>query len=238
MSTTTSKGTTNPFMTKRFMGSAVVVFAVILAALFLLLAHLFNGDDGTTAAPAPAQSAETGAGCGAPGSDQMDLTSAPKHTWRLVGSGEESISVPVFQDGPTKWDDGHPSCWAQSPAGAVSAAASFIALSSTGQEHLVYDKYTVPGPARDKGLDETTASGSVGTTGLDITGFRLVNYTKTDAEVEVLVSGVVDQEVRNMAASVTVKYQDGDWRYNPPTSLEPSTRTVTDTNGFTMLDKD
>lgn len=238
MSTTTSKGTTNPFMTKWFMGSAVVVFAVILAALFLIVAHYFDGDDGTSTAPAPAQSAEPGAGCGAPGSDQMNLTSAPQHTWRLVGSGEESISVPVFQDGPTKWDDGNPSCWGQSPAGAVSAAASFVALSSTGQEHLVYDKYTVPGPARDKGLDETTAMGSVGTTGLNITGFRLVNYTKTDAEVEVLVSGVVDQQVRSMGATVTLKYQDGDWRYNPPTSLEPSTRAVDNTDGFTMLKKD
>lgn len=236
MSTTTDQTERNPFTTKWFMGSAVVVLAILIAATYLII-HAILTPDTTTSTPAAAPTQDTGVGCGAPASDQTTLTSAPAHTWRLVGAGENSMSVPVFDDGPTKWEDGLPSCWGHSPAGAVSAATTFIALSSTGQEHTLYQDYTVQGPARDKGLDGTATNGAVGTTGLSFTAFRVVDYTQDTAEVELIISGVVDGSVVNMAATVTETYTDGDWRYDPPTSLNPTTRVVTDTTGFVELSK-
>lgn len=229
-----SRGATNPFLTWWFMASAAVLLAILVAGLLLGFKAITRDD-----APQPEPQTQTQAApatCDLPASDQTGLTAIPETGWKLIGAGENSMSVPVSDTaGPAQWDGQRPSCWQQSPTGAVLSSAFFVALASTGDQHDLYTLYTVPGPARDAALAETPEDEETYTTGLKIEAFRLVNYTPDDAQVEIVVSGTPNQNSEPVYAAATfdVTYHDGDWKYRAPTSGEPSVKQITTLDGYT-----
>lgn len=214
----------NSFLTRKFMLSCVVLF-IIAIGLVILTFNYFSADDPSAA---PVASAEK---CDLPASDQTDLVGIPEHGWVLIGAGESAIPVPKTDDhGPAMNDSGVYSCWAQSPMGAVSAAMTFAAMGSAGEEYALAEKLTAPGAERDRLLAETPQdtepAGSV-----VIEGFRLVDYDKDAAEVTV----VMGDGTNLAAATIDVAWVDGDWRYDPPSTLEPEFSYPTSMDGYTEI---
>lgn len=214
------------------MASAVVV-ALIVGLAIILCIHFLLRDD-----PAPEQKVvqgpNTSAACELPVSDQTGLTSAPDADWRLMGAGASSFSVPVTtEDGPSKWEENRPSCWRQSPTGAVLAASTMAGLASSGNQYVLYEDYSVEGENRDRALREVPKDEAVSEQDISLAAFRLVDYRKDSAQVEVVVTGDDPYgEPVYIAATFDLVYDDGDWKFNPPSSLVPTVQQVKNLDGY------
>lgn len=213
-------------LTRGFMLSCAGILALLLGLGIVVINH-FTQDD--PSAP-PAIASEQ---CDLPASDQTDLVGVPAHGWALVGKGEHAIAVPKSSDhGPARSDQGVPSCWAQSPMGAVSAAMTFAAMASAGEEYALAQHLTVSGPEREALLAETPEQ-TEPTAQVFIDAFRLVDYDQDSAEVTVVMAA---NELDGwVAATIEVAWVDGDWRYDPPSSLEPEFSFPTDLQGYTEI---
>lgn len=212
----------NPLLSVRFIISACVVLAILVGGAFLLL----NRPEAPTA-PAPLTSAGT---CDLPASGETVLTDIPESGQVAVGAGRSAVAAPRTEEhGPAIMNDGVPSCWAQSPFGAVSAAAAVAAMGSAGMEHSLYRDLTVEGDERDQLLAENTEDTAPYRDGTEIVGFALLDYTLEDATVSIVAS---DGELM-VAGTYDMVYVDGDWRYDPPLNLEPQFAEIDDMNGYT-----
>lgn len=231
-----SRDTTNPFLSWWFMASAALILAIIVGGLVLWIITITTAED--TKPQTQTQTQTAAATCDLPPSDQTGITAIPETGWKLIGAGEQSMSVPVSDTaGPAHWEGQRPDCWQQSPTGAVLSSAFFVALASTGDQYELYENYTLPGPARDAALAETPKDEDSYTTGLKIEAFRLVNYTNEDAQVEIVVSGNsgTGDEPIYAAATFDVTYHDGDWVYKAPSSGQASIKQISTLDGYTKF---
>src|SRR4051812_21106495 len=123
----------NPFTSRGFILSAVLVAALIAAAILLtVLPRPASPQAKPAPVPTTKPAASTGpAGaepsiCGLPASDDTALGTAPDSTWELVGTMAVP-SAPTLH-GPGSVDTtGFRSCFAHSPTGALYAAINMWA---------------------------------------------------------------------------------------------------------------
>ena len=177
----------NTGASKKLIGSAVVVAAIVVLGLVLSLTNIFGGETEPTANPsAPSPSTATATAtqtaqneasvCGLEAVELSGtVTTAPTATWALVGT---TAAPSIEGQGPGKIDgDGFRSCYARTPTGALVAAANYAAIGSYAPLRArFYDEATVPGPGRDALLKKPITGGGEGGTRVQIAGFRILRY--------------------------------------------------------------
>ncbi|RNL51832.1 hypothetical protein [Arthrobacter oryzae] len=218
---TESTTESNPFTKPGFIIAAALVVALIAAAVVIFL--LPKGD--SNAQPAPAASPESASAaptksadavgksvCGLPSSTETALGTAPKSKWELVGKMAAPTDPKTFGPGVTD-GDGFRSCFANSPTGALYAAANMIALGSSGtqDEFKLAEKFLVPGPGRDAAIKaaktRTSAAGSGETA--QVSGFLIKSYSPTEADVDLAIklpNGALAHSV------LSLRWVAGDWK--------------------------
>lgn len=205
---------------KKFIGSAVVVAAIVVLGLVLSLTNLFGGK--TEPTPSPSAPSPSASGTSTPSATvneasvcglsdvQMTgtVTTAPAATWALVGT---TAAPAIKGQGPGKVEeDGYRSCYARTPTGALLAAANYSAIGSYAPlRKKFYDQATVPGPGRDALLKKPiTGAGDSGTR-VQIAGFRVLRYDGKQADVDIAFrtsNGAVGAVVLNL------QWSGGDWK--------------------------
>lgn len=210
----------NTGASKRVIGSAVVVAAIVVLGLVLSLTNIFGGQtEPTTNASAPSPSTATATATPTPqpeasvcGLEAVEMsgtvTKAPTATWALVGT---TAAPSIEGQGPGKIDDdGYRSCYARTPTGALVAAANFAALGSYAPLRArFYDEATVPGPGRDALLKKPITGAGDGGTRVQIAGFRILRYDGNQADVDIAFrtsNGAVGASVLNL------QWSGGDWK--------------------------
>ncbi|AOT05911.1 hypothetical protein [Arthrobacter sp. U41] len=211
----------NPFTKPGFIIAAALVVALIAAAvvIFLLPKGDSNAQPAPAASPGSASAAPTKSAdavgksvCGLPSSTETALGTAPKSKWELVGKMAAPTDPKTFGPGVTD-GDGFRSCFANSPTGALYAAANMIALGSSGtQDELkLAEKFLVPGPGRDAAIKaaktRTSAAGSGETA--QVSGFRIKSYSPTEADVDLAIklpNGALAHSV------LSLRWVAGDWK--------------------------
>jgi hypothetical protein len=212
----------NPFTKPGFIISAALVVALIAAVVVIFF--LPKADN--TAQPAPASSPDSFSGaptksagaaeksvCGLPSSTETALGMAPNSKWELVGKMAAPTEPKTFGPGLTD-GDGFRSCFAQSPTGALFAAANVIALGSspTLDKVKLAEDFLVPGSGRDAAIADTKAktsstSSSGGTA--QFRGFLIKSFTPAEADVDVAFQLPTGQYVHTV---LSLRWVDGDWK--------------------------
>ena len=204
---------------KKVIGSAVVVAAIVVLGLVLSLTNLFGGKtEPTPTAPAPSPSITATAAPTAQdeasvcGLDAVEMsgtvTTPPTATWALVGT---TAAPSIKGEGPGKIDDdGYRSCYARTPTGALVAAANYAAIGSYAPLRArFYEEATVPGPGRDALLKKPITGAGEGGTRVQIAGFRILRYDGDQADVDIAFrtsNGAVGAMVLNL------QWSGGDWK--------------------------
>lgn len=197
-----------------FSGALIVVVAIAAVAIAVM-----SGGDETQPTPSVSATPEGSAGsnsdsvCGLNSSDQsIPTTAAPETTWELVGT----IAAPTSSDaGPGLDDEGFHSCFAQTPTGALFAAANIMVQGSDADlaERNVIEN-VAPGAGQEKALQATREALSEGSLGsvderVQIAGFQVLEYTESAATIDLAVrssNGVVASVVSQLV------WLEGDWK--------------------------
>jgi hypothetical protein len=211
----------SPFTKPGFIISAALVIALIAAVGVIFF--LPKGDSttqqppasssiGASSAPAKTADAAGKSVCGLPSSTETALGTAPKSKWELVGKMAAPTDPKTFGPGVTD-GDGFRSCFANSPTGALYAAANMIALGSSGtQDELkLADKLLVPGPGRDAAIKEAKTRTSTAGSGetAQVSGFLLKSYSPAEADVDLAIklpNGALAHSV------LSLRWVAGDWK--------------------------
>ncbi|MDE9366563.1 hypothetical protein PZ938_13200 [Luteipulveratus sp. YIM 133132] len=184
--------------------------------------------------PAPSSSASF---CGLPAGSQVQPQAGPGGDWKDVGT---LVAAPqdARRFGPGRIGTGSSTtCFAHSPTGALFAGAAFMAGASddrTGADQA--RAMLLDGPGKQKFIDTMHEPGS--SSGSDIghgnvSGFRILSYSKDQARVSVSVSFP-----DNVFAALTVDlaWRHGDWKVTtlPDGSLPGGeVQVITSLDGFT-----
>lgn len=195
-----------------FMVSAMVVVLVLIAAAVLTIANLIGDDEPEATPSSSAETSKSESVCGLePKESSADnLTSAPKTKWRLI----DRVAAPEVEEaGPGKiGSDQFGSCFAQSPTGAVVAAANIVASTTTPERQAkAYEELAVDGPGRTKIL-QSLKDGEFEDTpeiSVQIAGFRIERYTDKEASIDLALA--VDGETY-MSSPMELRWVDGDWK--------------------------
>lgn len=215
----------SPFTRPGFLVSAGVVLVIVVLAGFLV----FTGgedDDRPSAAPtsssatsstgsSPQTGAIDGEACDLPAGDQTVPAAAPDTDWTLVGT----VAAPSSdQAGPAITDPttGVRSCYAQTPTGALFAAANFLAA-ITDRDSLVpaVEQLTAEGSGRDILLEQvrTDPASAIGTG----TRYQIAGYSFLSARQDVVTVSLAIGTTGGMAGiPLTVVREDGDWKISVP----------------------
>lgn len=208
----------NPFTRPGFIISAALVLAIIAAALIIFLIPKGTPQAEpavSTTSPASTSSSTATSGadesiCGLPSSDSTALGAAPKSTWTLVGRMAAPTDPATFGPGITD-PAGFRSCFAQSPTGALYAAANLVALGALDDaaiQRKLIEELVAPGLGRDAALkDITTPVG--GSSSIQIRGFVIKAYSPSHAHVDLAFetpSGALGHSV------LPLRWLDGDWK--------------------------
>ncbi|WP_327728213.1 hypothetical protein OG250_16860 [Streptomyces sp. NBC_00487] len=233
-------------------------FLVVLLVLAVLFAVTGNGSEGSAGSsgdpgPAPTSTSDSGdggsgdgkgkgngradarpAGCRTDDSDQAKPTEAPHDFhWKANGTGLVPVSKAA---GPLKYDGPVWSCFAHTPLGAVMAAHSITDHLSYDGWREVVDRQVVPGAGRDALIASRSQEADQSTTGSPdaggYAGFTVLSYDETQATVMVLVRGMGEGGFGS--ASVTMRWQGGDWKLSPDPdgTVYSGVSQVSGTNGF------
>lgn len=220
------KNDRNPFTRPGFILSAALIVALIAAVA--VIAFLPRGNDepdaGTTTPTSSAPSSTATATeetqesvCGLSGNDETALGAAPESDWELVGT----MAVPSAPEtaGPGVTDEsGFRSCFAQTPTGALYAAANIWATGFFGDPAKLYQELSADSSVRDQALEAIGSGEEVGSQnvpGMQIRGFILRSYTDQEATVDI----AVETENGSFGSLPTpLVWEDGDWKIDlPPT---------------------
>jgi hypothetical protein len=211
----------SPFTKPGFIISAALVVAMLAAVVVIF----FLPKGGSTAQPTPASSSAGASSapaksadaagksvCGLPSSTETALGTAPKSKWEIVGKMAAPTDPKTFGPGVTD-GDGFRSCFANSPTGALYAAANMIALGSSGtQDELkLADKLLVPGPGRDAAIKAAKTRSSTAGSGetAQVSGFLLKSYSPAEADVDLAIklpNGALAHSV------LSLRWVAGDWK--------------------------
>jgi hypothetical protein len=218
---TESTTESNPFTKPGFIIAAALVVALIAATLVIFLIPKREGTAQPTPAPAessststrsPSASAAAGASvCGLPASSETALGAAPETKWELVGRTAAPTEPKSIGPGTTA-PNGFRSCFAQSPTGALYAAANMVALgglSDTGIQKELIEKLVVPGPGRDAALKDIRIPSSSDSSSIQIRGFVIKAYSPTAAHVDLAFATPTGEYGHGV---LPLKWTNGDWK--------------------------
>jgi hypothetical protein len=220
----------SPFTRPGFLISAGVVLIIVVLAGFLV----FTGgdDDSPSTAPAtgPATSATSSSpqsgpadsgSCDLPADDQTVPVAAPNTEWTLVGT----VAAPSSDEaGPAVTDPTTDvrSCYAQTPTGALFAAANFLAATSDpALIEAAIDELAATGPGRDTALEaiRTDPQSVIGTgSRYQIAGFTFLSYTEDVATISLAIAATGGLA----GVPLTVVWEDGDWKVDLPADGNPA----------------
>ncbi|GAA1821395.1 hypothetical protein [Agromyces neolithicus] len=209
--------------------AAITVLALCgLIALVVIFLSVFYpvkpGNDGSaTAAPtetprpsqsqAPTSPAEAGA-CNTPRGDTSYMPALPSDLrWTAAGG----VAWPVSDEyGPTKTDDGHGVCFAQSPLGAALLLATMTAStsqqSSTVDDYLFYIQDSVGKDVFAEAFaGYSGASSDLATGRSNIAGFRTVAFSPNEAQIG-LVLTAPGTATGYLEGYFTLDWVNDDWR--------------------------
>ncbi|WP_327430888.1 hypothetical protein [Streptomyces sp. NBC_01236] len=218
-----------PFWQQRgWVLSAGFLLVLLVLAVFTMVSSGDEDPAGASADPSPTPSATRDsdgggssasnarpAGCRTDDSDQAKPGKAPADfRWKADGTGLVPVSKTA---GPLKYDGPVWSCYAHTPMGAVLAAHAITDhLSYPGWREVV-ERQVVPGTGRDALIasrsqeDDKPTSGKADAGGY--AGFSVLSYNKEEATLMFLLRS--PNAGTYGSASVTVHWQDGDWKLAP-----------------------
>lgn len=218
---TESTTESNPFTKPGFIIAAALVVALIAATVIIFL--LPKGQGNAQPAPTPAEtsgsvavspSPSVGAEksvCGLPASSEVALGSAPSSKWELVGRTAAPTDPDTVGPGITG-ENGFRSCFAQSPTGALYAAANMVALGGLSDEGIQKEliaKLVVPGPGRDAALKDIRTPSSADSSSIQIRGFVIKAYSASAAHVDLAFSTPTGEYGHGV---LPLKWIGGDWK--------------------------
>ncbi|MGF3140992.1 hypothetical protein [Streptomyces diastaticus] len=218
-------------------GAAIALVAIVLVAGVVLV--LGGSDDSApptdkaapSAVPSSAAPAEDDGTCPRTTATDETPSAAPKVTWDLV----EGLALPVSESaGPHRTDGDVARCYAHSPEGALIAAVQISSRMVVAEdwaevmrEQVLMDdvedlieqreEYEADAP------DVAPAPGELG----QVAGYQWVTATEDLAVVDLVNRFEGD---RLQVSTVTMRWQDGDWRYVGDGKSQP--KTVKTLSGF------
>jgi hypothetical protein len=206
----------NPFRSRRFVLSMVVIAVIALLAVIVVVSNLFAGKDETapTASPLPSTTAapvdSDPSVCGLEGYETTaSLTDAPDTTWTLVGT----VAAPSDPEGsgPGVIDSsGFRSCYAHTAAGALFAAANFVALGTDATMHGKMSTLVAPGPGRDALISMTEgAESGASSYRAQVAGFAINAFDEKSATVD-LAMNYNDGQIVSLPLKLV--WSEGDWK--------------------------
>lgn len=238
----------NPFTRPGFIVSAVVVAVVLVLGAILGTVGIVNATrEEPTAAPAtttseeeseepsePAEEPAAGASiCGLKGEVlEGTVDEAPEAKWEFQGT----ISYPTSEEfGPGKTDEnGVRSCFQHSPEGALFMAANAMSQSSYPETYEPWLRYALSeGPNREAMLAEDAAPSDMQGTRMQITGYRVLDYSGDAATIDLLASVTTEGESADVSAVLHLVWENGDWRVDSNQAEGVDVGTATSTSGYT-----
>lgn len=225
----------NPLTKPKFIISAVVV--AILVALAIILPLLPKGEGAASPAPtmaatstatATVESGSAASICGLPTGPQSKLATAPTDTkWELVGKVAAPTSPREFGPGKVA-ANGLRSCFSHSPTGALYAAVNLTAMSGSGKAGLVYKYLSVPGPQRDKMLNQSPDA-SDGSVTAQLAGFMVRSYDSDQAVVDLAFKA---DNGTYVSIPVPLQWSGGDWKFIIPATGDTGSQQISDLSGY------
>jgi hypothetical protein len=236
-----------PFWQQRgWILSAGFLLVLVVFGAFALMTHGGGGKPNAADDPSPSRSAtatptrnsgnqdDRPAGCHTDDSDQEKPTAAPKGVyWKALGTGLMPASKTA---GPLKFDGPVWYCYAHTPMGAVFAAHAITGhLAYPGWREVV-ERQFVPGPGRDAYVAKRSQVQDKSVSGqpddISFVGFSVLSYNGTETTLTLL--GGKPSESRYGAVSMTLRWQDGDWKLvaDSQGTIYSGTSQVDSTNGF------
>lgn len=219
--TTPDKNERNPFTRPGFILSAALIVALLAGVA--VIAFLPGGNDepdagatAPTSAASETQTAEAAADesiCGLPGNDASALGSAPESDWELVGTTVVPTAPETIGPGIVS-ADGFRSCFAQTPAGALFAAANLVGLGSVQDleiQRKLTEQLVVPSVGQQAALEDLADRDPSSSSGnsIQISGFRLLSYTDEAANVDI---AFTTENGAMGHATIPLRWMDGDWK--------------------------
>ncbi|TLM80885.1 hypothetical protein [Pseudarthrobacter sp. NamE5] len=214
---TESTTESNPFTKPGFIIAAALVVALIAATVIIFLLPKGQGNaqpaetSGSATVSPSASAAVNKSICGLPASSDVALGSAPSSKWELVGRMAAPTDPNTIGPGVTA-ENGFRSCFAQSPTGALYAAANMVALgglSDEGIQRELIEKLVVPGRGRDAALKDIRTPSSADSSSIQIRGFVIKAYSTTAAHVDLAFSTSTGEYGHCV---LPLKWIDGDWK--------------------------
>lgn len=168
----------------------------------------------------------TVAACERPTSKDYRLSGVlPVQDWAPIGAS----LLPVTDFGPSREEDGAPVCYEQSPQGAAMAAVHIVTLGANGETSTVLEHMAADTDAT-RTMAEMVDTETVPSTPARAVAVRLEDYTVEEASVTVVASTAHG----DLAQTVDLVWEDGDWKWDTPTESVPVSP-VTNLSGYNTL---
>lgn len=206
----------NPFRSRRFVLSMVVVGFIALLAIIVLVSNLAGGKKEAAPANTPATSSPATpvdsdpSTCGLKGYETTSsLSQAPKTTWTLVGT----IAAPTAPNkaGPGVTDSsGFRSCYAHTAQGALFAATNFVALGSDATMREELTSLVAPGAGR-AAVEKALGEGNANSSGFraQVAGFKIDSYNGQNTVIDLAINYSDGQLV---SLPIKMLWVEGDWK--------------------------
>jgi hypothetical protein len=208
---------TKPGFIVALVGMVILVLALLLVVISGIIREPSTGGN-------PLASS-----CDLPASDRTSIIGAPEAGWERVSP---SLSIPSHPEyGPGTFTEGVHHCYAESPEGAVFAAMNMVALDLTGHSHDLYSQLTIDGPQREELLSGTPPVRAHSPGNPRLVGYNLIDYRQDTATVEV----IIRDDNSTTGVTFDLVRQGPEWKFRPPTSLQPPVRAIRTNDSFTAL---
>jgi hypothetical protein len=230
----------SPFTRPGFILAALVIAGILVLLLKLLVFGGGGTDDPATGGGNPGHPVATDKSCPSMGKVDALPKSGADNDWWKVGALQAPVSLTdTALVGPLHGGNGHPgACFAPGPAGALFAAANFLAdLTDPALVEPAIRQLTAPSAGRDaliNVLETTPEKLNVGGS----TGYSFVGYTfQSTAEAQVTVSLAIYTASGALGqVNMTVVREGNDWHVVPPPSgnFGDVVHQIADLTGFTQ----
>lgn len=206
----------SPFRRPGFVAAAGFLAVIVVLGVVVAVADSGAGSSDDSAAPATAppsgDGGRTSGGCQPTDTTQQVPTAAPPGVrWELF----QAIALPTSATaGPLVQHGERRSCYAHTPVGAMIAALQISArLTYSSQWRVILDQQVVDGPGKTALARERASTGAspplpAGEVA-QVAGFRFITYSADTAVISLLLRLAPSTYAES---TLTVKWQDGDWR--------------------------
>ncbi|WP_169515593.1 hypothetical protein [Glaciibacter superstes] len=227
--------TRSGFRSPTFILAAVFVgMLVVLGAVMTISRLTVDSESGPAKQTTDSPTALDGGCTGSALPSNFSAAMVTMATWELVGT----VAAPsVVNAGPDQIDqDGFRSCFGNSEAGAIIAAANIVAMGS-GRPDLgarLAAEAVAPGLGRDAALRaQEAATGDGDGTSIQVAGYRMASYDPALATVEIAI------RVGNgsyAAGAITLRWVDDDWLLvvDPSTGRMGNPNALSNLGGYTL----